>query len=245
MKKLKNIPTAPKEKYTKKECNLEMAAMHKKLFALQNVFYADARFALLIVIQGMDTSGKDGTIRRALMCMSPLGVQAKSFKKPTQEELSHDFLWRVYPHFPAKGMIGVFNRSYYEDILVPKVENAITDHEIKQRSQLLNQLEAHLIKSGTHVLKFFLHISKEKQAARIQKRMTKPEKKWKYTKEDSIAAEKWDCLTAAYDLILQKCNQVPWHIIPADKRWYRNFAVAKVIVDHLRSLDLKYPHAEE
>jgi len=241
MIKLKNFLTSPPEKFSKQKCNKELEGFHKKLFDLQNVFYADARFALLIIFQGVDTSGKDGSIRHVMTSMNPMGVQVKSFKKPLEEELTHDFLWRVYPHFPAKGMIQVFNRSYYEDILVPSIENKLSKEGLHHRCQLLNSLEQHLELSNTHVLKFFLHVSKEEQKKRIKERLTQPHKLWKYAEEDEAAADKWDDYMDVYEMIINKCNGHPWHIIPADKRWHRNYAVAKVLTDHLESLHLKFP----
>lgn len=241
MNSLIEISTFPSKKFSKKECYKELTDFHKRLFELQNMFYADARFALLIIFQGIDTSGKDGTIRHVMMCMNPMGVQVKSFKKPTEEETKHDFLWRVYPNFPANGMIEVFNRSYYEDILVPSIEKKLSKEELHHRCQLLNDLEKHLELSNTHILKFFLHISKEEQENRIQERLTQPHKRWKYAKEDETAAERWNDYIEVYDMLIKKCNKKPWHIIPADKRWYRNYAVAKILTNHLESLHLKYP----
>ena len=241
MTKLKNIPTLPSETFSKKECNKELIKYKKNLFELQNIFYADNRFALLIIFQGVDTSGKDGTIRHVMTCMNPMGVQVKSFKQPTEEEMKHDFLWRVYPHFPAKGIIEVFNRSYYEDILVPSIEEKLSKEELRHRCQLINSLEQHLELSNIHVVKFFLHISKEEQKKRIKERLTQPQKRWKYAKEDEAAADKWGNYIEVYDMLINKCDKYPWHIIPADKRWYRNFAVAKVLTNHLESLHLKFP----
>ncbi len=241
MTKLKSIPTLPSETFSKKECNKELTKYKKNLFELQNIFYADNRFALLIIFQGVDTSGKDGTIRHVMTSMNPMGVQVKSFKQPTEEELEHDFLWRVYPHFPAKGMIEVFNRSYYEDIIVPTIEEKLSKEELRHRCQLINGLEQHLELSNTHVLKFFLHISKEEQKLRIKERLTQPQKRWKYEKEDEAAADNWDNYIEVYEMLINKCDKYPWHIIPADKRWHRNFAVAKVLTNHLESLHLKFP----
>jgi len=240
MNELKNFPTSPPETFLKKGCNEELAKYKKKLFELQNIFYADNRFALLLIFQGVDTSGKDGTIRHVLTSMNPMGVQVKSFKQPTEEELEHDFLWRVYPHFPAKGMIEVFNRSYYEDILVPSIEKTLPKENIEHRCQLINEVEQHLGMSNIHVLKFFLHISKEVQQKRIKERMTKLSKRWKYSKEDKTAASKWGAYNDVYDTIINKCSKQAWHIIEADKRWYRNYKVAKIITTHLQSLQLKY-----
>ena len=242
MATLKNIPTSPPEAFSKKECKKALAALQDKLFDLQNLFYADGHFGLLIILQGLDTSGKDGTVRHVMSCMNPMGVHVKSFKQPTEEELQHDFLWRIYPHLPAKGVIEVFNRSYYEDILVPSIDKSIPKREIQRRSQLLNTLEDHLASSNIHILKFFLHISKEEQKCRIKERLILPHKRWKYDKADIEVAEKWDDYIQVYHKMINDSNCTPWHIIPADKRWYRNYAVAKIVTEHLESLSLKYPN---
>ena len=177
MTKLKNISTSPPETFLKKECYKELAKYKKNLFELQNIFYADNRFALLTIFQGVDTAGKDGTIRHVMTSMNPMGVKVKSFKQPTEEELEHDFLWRVYPNFPSQGIIEVFNRSYYEDILVPSIEKTLPNENIEHRCQLINSLEQHLELSNTYVLKFFLHISKKEQEKRIKERLTQPHKR--------------------------------------------------------------------
>ena len=241
MTKLKDFSTIPPTGFSKKECNKEMKEFHKKLFELQNVFYADSRFALLVVFQALDTAGKDGSIRHVMSCMNPMGVHVDSFKQPSPEELKHDFLWRIYPHFPAKGMIEVFNRSYYEDILVPSIEKTIPQNQINHRCELINLVEQHLELSNVHVLKFFLHVSNEEQEKRIKERLTQPHKRWKYSKNDKTVANKWDDYMKIYDMIINSCNSPEWHIIPADKRWYRNYAVAKILTKHLESLHLKYP----
>lgn len=241
MIKLKDISPLSPDNYSKKECDGEMKTFHKKLFELQNVFYADGRFALLVVFQGLDTSGKDGSIRHVMSCMNPMGVHVHSFKEPSPEELKHDFLWRLYPHFPAKGMIEVFNRSYYEDIIVPSIENSLTKKNIDHRCELINLLEQHLQMSHVHVLKFFLHVSKGEQEKRIHERLTEPHKLWKYSKNDKSVADKWDDYIKVYDMVINTCKTPEWHIIPADQRWYRNYAVAKVLTEHLESLNLKYP----
>jgi len=243
MIKLKNFSTSPGNRFSKKECNKEMKAFHKKLFELQNIFYADGRFALLVVFQALDTAGKDGSIRHVMSCMNPMGVQVNSFKQPTPEELKHDFLWRIYPHFPAKGMIEVFNRSHYEDILVPSITKKLSKEEIHHRCELINRLEQHLESDGTHVLKFFLHVSNKEQEKRIKERLTQPHKRWKYTRNDKVVAHEWGDYMKVYDMIMNTCSSPKWHVIPADKRWYRNFAVAKVLTNHLESLHLKYPES--
>jgi PPK2 family polyphosphate:nucleotide phosphotransferase len=238
---LKDIATVPKEEFSKEECNKEMKALRDRLFELQNVFFADGRFSLLIVFQALDTAGKDGSIRHVMSCMNPMGVHVNSFKQPTPEELKHDFLWRIYPHFPAKGMIEVFNRSHYEDILVPSIKKELSKDRLHHRCKLINHIEEHLEASGTHVLKFFLHVSSEEQKTRIKERLTKPHKRWKYSTNDTIVAHEWAEYMEVYNMIINTCNCPEWHIIPADKRWYRNYAVAKVLTMLLESLHLKFP----
>ncbi|MEQ8624405.1 MAG: polyphosphate kinase [Vicingaceae bacterium] len=241
MEKLTEISTKPPKGLTKKECKEQLTVFHKQLFELQNKFYADGRFGLLIILQGMDTSGKDGTIRHVMSCINPMGLQVKSFKKPTEEEQKHDFLWRVYPHIPAKSMIQVFNRSYYEDILVPTVSNNIEEEKVNHRYTLINHLEDHLSKNGIHLIKFFLHISKEEQAERINERLTEPHKRWKYDVEDKMAAKKWNDYEKIYDRILSDCTHISWNVIPSDKKWYRNYKVAKTLIEYLEKLNLTYP----
>jgi PPK2 family polyphosphate:nucleotide phosphotransferase len=245
MKALEDISTLPPKQVDKENCKVGLMAFHKRLFELQNVFYADGRYGLLIILQGMDTSGKDGTIRHVMTCMNPMGLRVQSFKKPTEEERKHDFLWRVYPHVPPKSMIQVFNRSYYEDVIVPVVNNTLPEDRLKHRVNLINELEQHLVQNDIHVLKFFLHISPDEQKERINERLSKPHKRWKYSKEDEKAARKWDTYMSIYDKLINDCDQIPWHIIPADKRWYRNYSVAKIITEYLEKLNLKYPNIQK
>lgn len=239
---LNEISTLPPEGIGKEYCKKELYEFHKQLFELQNVFYADGRFGLLIILQGMDTSGKDGTIRHVMTCMNPMGLYVHSFKKPTDEELKHDFLWRVYSHIPPKSMIQVFNRSYYEDIIMPAVNESQSVDRIQHRKNLINELEQHLVQNDIHVLKFFLHISPEEQKERIKERLSKPHKRWKYSKEDDEASINWNDYNNAYNSIIADCNNIPWQIIPSDKRWYRNYLVAKEITSYLKNLNLKYPN---
>ncbi|RYH75861.1 polyphosphate kinase [Flavobacteriaceae bacterium 144Ye] len=239
---LDEISTKPSSSISKSEAKKDLVRLRNELFELQNKFYADSRFGLLIILQGMDTSGKDGTIRHALSGMNPQGVRVKSFKKPTEEELKHDFLWRVYPDIPEKGMIQVFNRSYYEDILVPRVLNSVSEEILAHRCKLLKYLEQHLRQNNIHVLKFFLHISKEQQQERINERLIKPHKRWKYSAEDEKAANQWGAYQNAYNMAINNCDDPPWHIVPADKRWYRNYSVAKIVTEHLKKHKLTYPN---
>ncbi len=239
---LNHITTLPPAEADKTETKKELKKLRKELFKLQNKFYADGRYSMLIVLQGLDTSGKDGTIRHAFSGMNPQGVQVTSFKKPTADELKHDFLWRVYPHFPEKGMIRVFNRSYYEDILVPATNKSLSEDVLQHRTKLINELEHHLLANNTLILKFYLHISADEQLKRIEERKTKPHKRWKYAKEDELIPKKWDDYRRVYHTILNACDHLPWHIIPADKRWYRNYTVAKILTEQLEKLNLEYPN---
>ncbi|WP_222430243.1 polyphosphate kinase [Gillisia sp. Hel_I_86] len=187
MTKLKNIPTFPAETFFKKECEKELKKIKKGLFSLQNKFYADGRYGLLIILQGIDTSGKDGTAHHAFSSMIPKGVHVTSFKAPIGREPEHDFLWRIYPYIPGKSRIGVFNRSYYENILVPALNESLRKEDIQHRCQLINELEDHLIRNNIHVLKSFLHIYEEEQKKKPEERKTNPSKKWKYSVADSKA----------------------------------------------------------
>jgi PPK2 family polyphosphate:nucleotide phosphotransferase len=235
------ISTLPSTLSDKAEAKKELKKIRKELFLLQNKFYANGNYSMLIILQGLDTSGKDGTIRHAFSGMNPQGVQVTSFKKPTVDELNHDFLWRVYPHFPEKGMIKIFNRSYYEDIVVPTVNGALSKKVLQHRLNLINELEHHLLANNTLILKFYLHISADEQIVRIDERKAKPHKRWKYAKEDELIPNQWDDYQRAYDTILNSCDHLPWYIIPADKRWYRNYSAAKILYEQLEKLKLEYP----
>ncbi len=239
--KLSKINTTPPDELSKGDCKKELKQFRKKLFELQNIFFADGRSSLLIIFQGLDAAGKDGTIRHVMSSMNPMGVNVQPFKEPTTEEANHDFLWRIYPHFPAKGMIEVFNRSYYEDLIVPTISKSLPKSEINERYRLINTLEDHLIRSKIHVLKFFLHVSNQEQENRIKQRLVQPDKRWKYSASDQVVASKWSEYISVYDDVVNNCNNAEWHIIPADKRWYRNYAVAKIITTYLESINLKFP----
>ncbi|MEO6541639.1 MAG: polyphosphate kinase, partial [Ferruginibacter sp.] len=178
MKNINDLSTKAPDGIKKKEAEKELKKLNSRIFELQNLFYAEGKHALLIILQGMDTSGKDGTIRHVFSCINPQGCGVKSFKTPTEEEKSHDFLWRVYPEFPEKRMFQIFNRSYYEDILFPVVHHLIDKKEVTQRHKLINEVEEHMQKNGTIILKFFLHISEKEQKSKIEERLSDPEKKW-------------------------------------------------------------------
>ena len=238
---LKHTSTLPAASTNKAICLAEFEQFRKDLFDLQNVFYASSSMALLVILQGVDAAGKDGTIRHVFNSMNPQGVQVTSFKRPTEEELRHDFLWRIYPHFPAKGMMRVFNRSYYEDVLQPTLAGTLDEQGKRHRYQLINGLEDHLVRNDTIVLKFLLHISKDEQKQRIESRLTKPHKRWKYSPEDLKAWERYDTHVGVYDDIIKNTSACPWHVVPADKKWYRNHFIASTLKNTLESLRLMYP----
>ena len=222
-------------------------ALCDRLEALQDRLYADGRHKLLVVLQAMDTGGKDGTIRHVFRHTNPQGVHVAGFKRPTEEELAHDYLWRVHRHTPASGHITIFNRSHYEDVLVVRVHDLVPEERWRRRYDHIVNWEQQLVDEGTTVRKFFLHISKEEQAERLQARIDTPEKQWKFAKGDLAEREHWDDYQAAYAEMLGRTSTeaAPWYVIPADRKWFRNLAVSQVLVDTLESLDLRYPEPEE
>ena len=242
MKRLKDLSTIAPESMVKDEAKEQLEKYCKRLFSLQNIFYANKNHSLLIVLQGMDTSGKDGTIRHVFSHINPEGCRVKSFKAPSDEEQLHDFLWRIYASLPERGMIQIFNRSHYEDILFPVVHELINKNEIKGRKKVINEFEDHLNKSNTIILKFFLHISRGEQQNRIEKRLNDPNKKWKYNPADKKEAKYWSKYMHAYQSVIDNCSaKYPWFIIPSDQKWYRNYLIAKTITEALESLNMKYP----
>lgn len=232
--------------HNKKDAEAELAALRERLRELQNVLYAEHRHALLIVLQAMDAGGKDGTIRHVMRGVNPQGVRVTSFKVPTPQELDHDFLWRIHPHVPGKGMIGIFNRSHYEDVLVVRVARLAPQDVWEARYDHINAFERLLADSGVVILKFFLHISKQEQKERFLARLEEPEKRWKFSKGDLVVREQWDDYMRAYEDALTRCNTpwAPWHIIPADRKWYRNLVIAQTLVETLEGLDMRYPEPE-
>jgi PPK2 family polyphosphate:nucleotide phosphotransferase len=191
----------------------------------------------------MDAGGKDGTIRKIMSGVNPQGVRVTSFKRPTEEELAHDFLWRIHRAVPGRGMIGIFNRSHYEDVLVVRVHNIVPKSVWQQRYDHINNFERLLADSGVTILKFYLHISKEEQKERLQARLDRPHKRWKFDPRDLEERKLWDDYMAAFEAALSRCSTevAPWHIVPANKKWYRNLVISETIVETLGGLDLKYP----
>jgi PPK2 family polyphosphate:nucleotide phosphotransferase len=224
----------------------EFKELRKELIELQRRHYAANSDKLLVVFQAMDAGGKDGTIRRVFRGVNPQGVQVTSFKVPSKKELAHDFLWRVHQAVPAKGMIGVFNRSHYEDVLVVRVHNIVPESVWRPRYEQINSFEKMLVETGTVILKFYLHISKDEQRERFQARINEPSKNWKFSFDDLEKRKLWPDYMAAYQEMLKQTTTAwaPWHVIPSDQKWYRNLAVTRAIVSALRELDPQYPTPE-
>jgi PPK2 family polyphosphate:nucleotide phosphotransferase len=232
--------------YDKFGAKAELASWQTRLSDLQEKLYAQSAQSVLIVLQAMDSGGKDGTIKRVFDAVNPQGIRVTSFKAPSEEELAHDFLWRVHKAVPRKGMIGIFNRSHYEDVLVVRVNRLVPDDMWKRRYDDINAFEKLLVDNGTVVLKFFLHISKDEQKERFTERLTNPEKHWKFSRGDLVVREKWDEYMRAYEAVFDKTNtkHAPWHIIPANRKWYRNLIVTQTIVEAMDRMGLEYPPAE-
>jgi len=218
----------------------------QELDALQNLFYADRRHKLLLVLQGLDTSGKDGTLRAVLGRMSPIGVRTVAWQAPSAVQLAHDFLWRIHQEVPAAGEIVCFNRSHYEDVLVPVVSGAIPAAEKERRYAHINDFERLLVETGTVVLKFMLHISRDEQRERLQARIDDPDKRWKFQRDDLDVRKQWDAYQLAYEQLLAATSTAwaPWTVVPADSKTHRNLMIALALRDTLRSLDLHYPDGD-
>jgi PPK2 family polyphosphate:nucleotide phosphotransferase len=244
--KLKDFDPAYCSDLDKQTSKANLIALQEKLRGLQERLYAEGKQSLLIVLQAMDAGGKDGTIRRVFEGVNPQGVVVTSFKAPTSEELAHDFLWRIHQHTPAKGFIGIFNRSHYEDVLIVRVHELVERAVWEKRYDQINQFEKLLSENGTRILKFFLCISKEEQKERLQERLVQPDKQWKFSMGDLPVRERWDDYMTAYEDALNRCNTAyaPWHIIPANRKWYRNLAVTRTIIKTLEDMNPQYPEPE-
>jgi len=239
---LDKISTRAPKDLDKQQTKEETAELLKELDELQNLLYAEAKHSVLVVLQGMDASGKDGAIKKVLGQLNPQGVNVTSFKVPTEEELKHDFLWRVHQHTPGKGMIAVFNRSHYEDVLVTRVHKWCDDKTAEKRFDAINDFEELLaVHNSTSIFKFYLHISREEQQGRFEERLEDPSKAYKYNANDSKEAELWDTYMNMYEDVFENCDAVPWTIVPADQNWYKEHVIAKTLVKGLRNLDMKYP----
>ncbi|KQP76062.1 phosphate--nucleotide phosphotransferase [Aeromicrobium sp. Leaf289] len=227
-----------------------LAALGPELADLQERLHAEGATggerSVLLVLQGMDTSGKGGVIEKVVGLVSPLGVRIASFKRPTEEELAHDFLWRIEQQLPAGGVLGVFDRSHYEDVLIGRVRSLADADEIERRYDAINDFERRYVDAGGTLLKCLLHISPEDQAERLAARLDDPTKHWKFNPGDMDERELWDEYQAAYDLVLQRTSteHAPWHVVPSGRKWYRNWAVGTLLLEHLRGLDPQWPKAD-
>lgn len=231
----------------KKEAREELLKVTAELDELQYKLAADGKTAVLIVFQAMDTAGKDGVIRKVIGPLNPQGVEVSSFKRPTSLEFAHDYLWRIHRRTPARGMIGVFNRSHYEDVLVHRVHNLEPEKVLNQRYEQLNEFERHLHENGTRIVKFFLHISKDEQKRRLQARLDNPKKRWKFTESDVAERKLWDKYQEAYQYVLDRCatDYAPWYVVPADNKWYRDWVVSNVLLNLLKDINPKFPQEME
>jgi PPK2 family polyphosphate:nucleotide phosphotransferase len=242
------LPTTPPAGTPKGEAlETATARLLLRLETLQAALLAEGRRALLVVLQARDTGGKDGTIRKVLGACSPQGLRVTSFARPTEIELAHDFLWRVHREVPARGMVGVFNRSHYEDVLAVRVRELVPEAVWRPRFQQINDFERLLAESGTTVVKLFLNISREEQGERLRARLGDPEKNWKFEEGDIEDRARWDLYTAAYEEAIVRCStpEAPWYVVPADKKRARDFLVAQILVETLERMDPQYPRADE
>ncbi len=239
---LATTPTRAPENFEKEETKKKTAKLLEALNDLQNLLYASNKNALLVILQGMDASGKDGLIRNVFTSINPQGVSVTSFKAPTALELSHDFLWRIHANAPTLGMIKIFNRSHYEDVLITRVHNWIDDDTARKRMKAINEFEALLQEhNNTTILKFYLHISGEEQKERLEERISDPKKHWKYNEKDLQEAKFWDKYRDAYEDCFEHCNAIPWTVVPSDQNWYKEYVVAKAIHDALTAMKMRYP----
>lgn len=224
-----------------------VADLNQKLQGLQELLYAEGKHKVLVVLQAMDTGGKDGAIRRVFDGVNPQGVKVASFKVPTPEELAHDYLWRVHKQVPGNGELVIFNRSHYEDVLVVRVRNYVPKEVWSKRYDQINEFERLLAENGTTILKFFLHISKEEQRERLQARLDDPTKHWKFSLGDLEERKLWDDYQQAYEDALNKTStkHAPWYVVPANRKWYRDLVISSVLVETLEGLKMQYPTSKD
>lgn len=227
----------------KKSAKHKIGKLQQKMDELQYKLYAEHKHSLLIVLQALDAGGKDGVVRHVIGPMNPQGCRVVSFKQPTPEELSHDFLWRIERQVSKPGEVVIFNRSHYEDVLIARVHNLVPEEVWSKRYQKINDFEQKLVANGTHILKFFLHISKEEQLKRFKKRLDDPTRQWKISEADYSERQYWDDYEKAFEDALSKCstNRAPWYVIPSDHKWYRNLAISHIIVEAMDKICIKLP----
>ena len=245
---LANVDPDASEHYTKKKhIEEELEYQRDRLGKLQERLYAENKRSLLIVLQAMDTGGKDGTIKHVFQGVNPQGCRVWSFKKPSDEELSHDFLWRYHQRTPQRGMITIFNRSHYEDVLIVRVKQLVPEEVWRKRYHVINQFEQMLALNNITVIKFFLHISKDEQKRRLESRLQDPDKRWKFSINDVNERQLWDDYQQAYEDAINNCSTAyaPWYVVPANKKWYRNLVIAGAIADTLEAMNPQYPAVEQ
>ncbi len=243
---LSKIDTAPPKWVTEEQIKVETKRLHKKMIELHQLMSAQGKHSLLIILQGMDAAGKDGTIKKIFSGVNPLWCGVNSYKRPTPEEAAHDFLRRVHPHVPGKGMIQIFNRSHYEDVLVPKVEWYISKTQLEERYEDIKNFETLLTNNDTMILKFYLHISRDVQKERLEERLNNPHKFYKHKDGDRESRKKWDDYMEAYEDVFEHTNtrNAPWHIIPADENRWKVYQIITIIVEKMKEMKLKWPELE-
>ena len=243
---LKKISTSYDGNLQKEKSKIELEKLHLKMSDLQYKLHAEKKHSLLIVLQAMDAGGKDGIIRDVMHGFNPQGCKVTSFRTPTKNEINHDFLWRIHQKIPAKGEIGIFNRSHYGDVLIVRVNNLVSKKQWSKRFEHINDFEKMLTDEGVKILKFYLHISKNEQKQRLEKRITNPLKHWKIDEADFKERQKWEKYMNAYKDILEKCSTewAPWYVIPSDKKWYRNLLVARIITKTMEQMKLQFPKSQ-
>ncbi len=240
--KLKTIDTRAPNRLNKEHVKKETQKLKFKLEELQNLLYAESKHAILIILQGMDASGKDGVSKNVFDAVNPMGCRVIPFKKPSELEMKHDFLWRIHQQVPEKGMIHIFNRSHYEDVLIQRVHKWVGEKTIRERFVHINNFEKLLAETGTVVLKFYLHVSQKEQLIRLQERLSDRTKMWKHNDEDLKEREFWNDYMKAYEDVFENCSEsAEWNIIPSDQNWYKEYIIAKKIVATLESLKMKFP----
>ena len=241
--RLKDFDPAYTGKYDKKDAGKKLEDLRNKMSDLQQRLFAERKRSLLICLQALDAGGKDGVIKHVIGCMNPDGCRVANFKEPTQQELAHDFLWRVEAQTPAKGEVAIFNRSHYEDVLIVRIHNLVPKSMWSRRYAQINDFERRLVANGTHLLKFFLHISKKEQLQRFEQRLDDPAKRWKISEADYTEREHWDDYLRAYEDALARCNtaDAPWFVIPADHKWFRDLAISEIIVSTMQAMDFQLP----
>jgi PPK2 family polyphosphate:nucleotide phosphotransferase len=240
--KLKSIETRAPKKLNEETIKSHTQKLKLKLEELQNLLYAEGKHSLLIVLQGMDASGKDGVTKNVFNTVNPMGCRAISFKKPTELEMKHDFLWRIHANVPERGMMHIFNRSHYEDVLIQRVHHWVDAKTIKSRFKHINNFESLLRDTDTTVLKFYLHVSREEQLERLEARLHDKTKMWKYNEQDLHERELWHDYRNAYEDVFANCSDpFAWEIVPADQNWYKEYIIAKKVVDTLESFKMKFP----